>query len=74
MIKSMIEQAVRGSVELNFAEEGLHWSLQAPESIFLRYALRDKQPVAPIWSPISRLNRTCVPILQIASAIVGQPV
>lgn len=35
VIKSMIEQAVRGSVELNFAEEGLHWSLQAPASIFL---------------------------------------
>jgi PAS domain S-box-containing protein len=36
VIKSMIEQAVRGSVELNFAKEGLHWSLQAPESVFLR--------------------------------------
>jgi two-component sensor histidine kinase/PAS domain-containing protein len=35
VIKSMIEQAVRGSVELNFAKEGLHWSLQAPGSIFL---------------------------------------
>jgi PAS domain S-box-containing protein len=36
VIKSMIEQAVRGSVELDFAREGLHWSLQAPASIFLR--------------------------------------
>jgi two-component sensor histidine kinase/PAS domain-containing protein len=37
VIESMIEQAVRGNVELNFAKEGLHWSLQAPGSIFLRY-------------------------------------
>jgi two-component sensor histidine kinase/PAS domain-containing protein len=36
VIKSMIEQAVRGNVELNFAKEGLHWSLQAPDGIFLR--------------------------------------
>jgi len=36
VIKSMIEQAVRGSVELDFAKEGLHWSLQAPANIFLR--------------------------------------
>ena len=36
VIKSMIEQAVRGKVELNFAKEGLHWSLQAPGNIFLR--------------------------------------
>ncbi len=36
VIKSMIEQAVRGSVELDFAREGLHWSLQAPGSVFLR--------------------------------------
>jgi two-component sensor histidine kinase/PAS domain-containing protein len=36
VIKNMIEQAVRGSVEINFAEEGLHWSLQAPGSVFLR--------------------------------------
>jgi PAS domain S-box-containing protein len=36
VIKGMIEQAVRGSVELNFAKEGLHWSLQAPGSVFLR--------------------------------------
>jgi hypothetical protein len=31
----MIEQAVRGSVELDFAKEGLHWSLRAPGSVFL---------------------------------------
>jgi two-component sensor histidine kinase len=36
VIKIMIEQAVRGSVELDFAKEGLHWSLQAPASIFLQ--------------------------------------
>jgi two-component sensor histidine kinase/PAS domain-containing protein len=36
VIKNMIEQAVRGSVELDFAGEGLHWSLQAPASIFLQ--------------------------------------
>lgn len=36
VIKSMIEQAVRGSVELNFANDGLRWSLQAPEAVFLR--------------------------------------
>jgi two-component sensor histidine kinase len=36
VIKSMIEQAVRGTVELTFAQEGLRWSLQAPGSIFLR--------------------------------------
>ena len=36
VIKKMIEQAVRGNVELNFAKEGLQWSLQAPASIFLR--------------------------------------
>jgi PAS domain S-box-containing protein len=35
VIKGMIEQAVRGSVKLTFAKEGLHWSLQAPESVFL---------------------------------------
>ena len=34
VIRSMIEQAVRGNVELNFAKEGLHWSLRAPGSIF----------------------------------------
>jgi two-component sensor histidine kinase len=34
VIKSMIEQAVRGTVEIDFAEEGLHWSLQAPGIIF----------------------------------------
>lgn len=36
VIKDMIEQAVRGSVELDFAEEGLHWSLQAPAGIVLQ--------------------------------------
>ena len=36
VIKNMIEQAVGGSVELDFAEEGLHWSLQAPAGIFLQ--------------------------------------
>ena len=36
VIKSMIEQAVQGSVELDYAREGLHWSLHAPGSIFLR--------------------------------------
>jgi two-component sensor histidine kinase/PAS domain-containing protein len=36
VIKKMIEQAVGGSVELDFAEEGLHWSLQAPASVFIR--------------------------------------
>ena len=36
VIKDMIEQAVGGSVELDFAEEGLHWSLQAPPVVFLR--------------------------------------
>jgi PAS domain S-box-containing protein len=36
VIKKMIEQAVRGTVELTFAEEGLHWSLEAPNSIFQR--------------------------------------
>jgi len=34
VIKNMIEQAVGGSVELDFAEEGLHWSLQAPADVF----------------------------------------
>jgi len=36
VIKNMIEQAARGSVELDFAKEGLRWSLQAPASIFLQ--------------------------------------
>jgi two-component sensor histidine kinase/PAS domain-containing protein len=36
VIKSMIEHAVRGNVELDFAEQGLHWSLQAPGSIFVQ--------------------------------------
>jgi two-component sensor histidine kinase len=35
VIKSMIEQAVGGTVEIDFAEEGLRWSLEAPGSIFL---------------------------------------
>jgi two-component sensor histidine kinase/PAS domain-containing protein len=35
VIKRMIEQAVLGSVELDFAKEGLHWSLRAPGSVFL---------------------------------------
>jgi two-component sensor histidine kinase/PAS domain-containing protein len=36
VIKDMIERAVQGSVELDFAEKGLHWSLQAPATVFLR--------------------------------------
>jgi two-component sensor histidine kinase len=36
VMKRMVEQAVHGTVELNFASEGLQWSLQAPGSIFLR--------------------------------------
>jgi two-component sensor histidine kinase/PAS domain-containing protein len=36
VMKKMIEQAVQGTVELNFAPEGLQWSLQAPATIFLR--------------------------------------
>jgi hypothetical protein len=32
----MIEQAVQGKVELNFAPEGLQWSLNAPATVFLR--------------------------------------
>ena len=35
-MKRMIEQAVQGAVELDFAREGLQWSLKAPASIFLR--------------------------------------
>jgi two-component sensor histidine kinase/PAS domain-containing protein len=35
VIKRMIEQAVRGTVELKFAREGLQWSLQAPATVFL---------------------------------------
>ena len=35
VIKRMIEQAVQGSVELNFANDGLHWALHAPNSVFL---------------------------------------
>ena len=36
VMKRMIEQAVKGSVELNFAPDGLQWSLQAPATVFLR--------------------------------------
>jgi two-component sensor histidine kinase len=36
VIKRMVEQAVQGTVELNFAGEGLQWSLLAPESVFLQ--------------------------------------
>jgi hypothetical protein len=35
-MKRMIEQAVKGTVELNFAPDGLQWSLQAPATVFLR--------------------------------------
>jgi PAS domain S-box-containing protein len=35
VIKRMIEQAVQGIVELNFAPEGLQWSLRAPATVFL---------------------------------------
>jgi two-component sensor histidine kinase/PAS domain-containing protein len=38
VMKRMIEQAVQGTVELNFAREGLRWSLQAPASVFLSRA------------------------------------
>ena len=36
VMKRMIEQTLHGTVDLDFACEGLHWSLQAPASIFLR--------------------------------------
>ena len=36
VMKRMIEQAVRGKVELNFAPDGLQWSLRAPATVFLR--------------------------------------
>ena len=36
VIKRMIEQSVQGTVELNFAPEGLQWSLNAPATVFLR--------------------------------------
>jgi two-component sensor histidine kinase/PAS domain-containing protein len=36
VIKRMIEQSVQGTVELNFAPEGLQWTLQAPATVFLR--------------------------------------
>ena len=35
VMKTMIEQAVQGTVEIEFAAEGLHWSLQAPATVFL---------------------------------------
>ncbi len=35
VMKGMIEQAVQGTVELNFAREGLQWSLKAPTTVFL---------------------------------------
>ncbi len=35
VIKRMVEQAVRGTVELKFAREGLQWSLQAPATVIL---------------------------------------
>jgi two-component sensor histidine kinase/PAS domain-containing protein len=36
VMKKMIEQAVQGTVEINFDREGLRWSLQAPAAVFLR--------------------------------------
>ena len=36
VMQRMIEQALHGAVELDFAREGLQWSLQAPASIFQR--------------------------------------
>jgi two-component sensor histidine kinase len=36
VMKRMIEQAVQGTVELNFAPQGLQWSLRAPATVFLR--------------------------------------
>ena len=36
VMKRMIEQALQGTVQLDFAREGLHWSLQAPAGVFLR--------------------------------------
>jgi PAS domain S-box-containing protein len=36
VMKKMVEQAVQGTVELNFASEGLQWSLRAPATVFLR--------------------------------------
>jgi two-component sensor histidine kinase/PAS domain-containing protein len=36
VMKKMIEQAVQGTVEINFDREGLQWSLQAPATVFLR--------------------------------------
>jgi two-component sensor histidine kinase/PAS domain-containing protein len=36
VIKRMVEQAVQGTVELNFAQQGMQWSLKAPATVFLR--------------------------------------
>jgi len=36
VMKRMIEQTLQGTVQLDFAREGLHWSLQAPAGVFLR--------------------------------------
>lgn len=36
VIKRMIEEALHALVQLDFAHEGLHWSLQAPTNVFLR--------------------------------------
>jgi two-component sensor histidine kinase/PAS domain-containing protein len=36
VMKKMIEQAVRGAVEIDFARDGLHWSLEAPATVFLQ--------------------------------------
>jgi two-component sensor histidine kinase len=35
VMKWMIEQTLKGSVELDFAREGLRWSLRAPAIVFL---------------------------------------
>jgi len=35
VMKLMIEQTLKGTVELDFAREGLQWSLRAPASVFL---------------------------------------
>jgi two-component sensor histidine kinase len=36
VIKTMIEQSVQGKVALDFNREGLHWSLEAPATVFLK--------------------------------------
>lgn len=36
VMKRMIEQTLKGTVELDFAREGLQWTLTAPASVFLR--------------------------------------